>query len=279
MKTVLITGCSSGFGRGMVDEFLRRDWHVIATLRNAEQRQEILSAPLADYDHRLTILSLDVTNPAERQSVQTFIQEQGQLDCLVNNAGNCILGAAADLSETQIRQQLETNFFGAVLLTRSLLPYLHQAQGSIICLSSTFGYLGFPLTSAYCASKFALEGWAESLYHELKPHGIRVTVIQPGASKTNFGQNVEWAEQSTEPYRRQTKNFLAFKQRLSTNAQDNTAQVARVVANAAERKAPRFRIRIGQDAIATHWFKALTPEWLQLELLSRFFDQTFWQKT
>ena len=277
MKTVLITGCSSGFGRGMVDEFLRRGWSVIATMREAEMRQHILTDPLKLYDKKLSVLNLDVTNAAERQAVVEFVRTHGRLDCLVNNAGNCYLGAFEDLTDDQLRQQFETNFFGAAALTRSLLPHLRDSQGSVIFISSTFGFLGFPLTSAYCASKFAIEGLAESLYYELQPHSVRVAILEPGASRTNFGKNALWASSSVDAYNRQTQNFHRFKDQLSTTARDNTTRVAAVTCDIAEGKRSGLRVRIGRDAIATHWLQTLLPTPLRHHLLNRFFRRTFWR--
>lgn len=278
MKTVLITGCSSGFGRGMVDEFLRRGWSVIATMREAELRSHILADLRKQYDKQLSVLNLDVTNAAERQAVVEFVQTHGRLDCLVNNAGNCYLGAFEDLSTDQLRQQFETNFFGAATLTRSLLPHLRDSQGSVIFLSSAFGFLGFPLTSAYCASKFAIEGLAESLYYELQPHNVRITILEPGASRTNFGKNVIWANPSVDAYNRQTQNFHRFKDQLSTNARDNTALVAAVTCDISEGKRSGLRVRIGRDAIATYWLQTLLPTPLRHQLLNRLFRQTFWKR-
>ncbi|MGP1385174.1 MAG: SDR family oxidoreductase [Thainema sp.] len=277
MKTVLITGCSSGFGRGMVDEFLRRGWSVIATMREAEARSHIFADLLNQYDQQLVVLSLDVTDAAECQAVGEFVRTHGRLDCLVNNAGNCYLGAFEDLSDDQLRQQFETNFFGTATLTRSLLPYLRDSRGSVIFLSSTFGVLGFPLTSAYCASKFAIEGLAESLYYELQPHSVRIAILEPGASRTNFGKNAVWAESAVDAYSRQTQNFHRFKEKLSATATDNTARVAAVTADLAEGQRSGLRIRIGQDAIATHWLQSLLPAAIRHRLLNRFFHRTFWQ--
>lgn len=276
MKTVLITGCSSGFGRGMVDEFLRRGWFVIATLREAEVRLPIFADLLNQYGQQLTVLSLDVTNAAERQAVADFVQQQGRLDCLVNNAGNCHLGAFEDLSEDQLHQQFETNFFGAAALTRSLLPYLRASQGYLIFISSTFGFSGFPLTSAYCASKFAIEGLAESLYYELRPHGVQVAILEPGASKTNFGQNVIWATPTVDVYKRQTQNFHRFKAELSATATNNTPRVAAITADIAEGKRSGLRVRMGKETISTHWLHVLLPERLRHQLLNYFFHRTFW---
>ena len=178
-KTVLITGTSSGFGRQLAPRFLNAGWTVIATLRDASKRSDLFAADLAKSPGRLFVLSLDVARENERVAAAGFIDRQfeGKLDCLVNNAGFGLFGALEDLSEDQIRRQMEVNFFGLVLLSRSLLPHLRRARGRIINITSALGYLGMPLTSLYCASKFAVEGLSESLYYELKPHGVQVAIV------------------------------------------------------------------------------------------------------
>src|SRR5262245_19631363 len=193
-KTILITGCSSGFGRLVIPEFLREGWHVIATMRDAANRKGIFNEELNGYRDALSLLSLDVTNEAERAAAKNFIEEKfgGKLDCLVNNAGYGLFGAVEDLSEAQIREQMEVNFFGLVLLTQMLLPQLRKASGRIINLSSVLGFTGMPMSAMYCASKFAVEGFSEGLYHELKPHGVQVALVEPGAFRTNFAEKLTW---------------------------------------------------------------------------------------
>ncbi len=275
MKTVLITGCSSGFGRGMVDEFLQRGWHVVATMRNAAERHEILAHPLERYGSRLTVLSLDVTDAEERQAIAEFVRDRGSLDCLINNAGDRIFGALENLSESQLCYQMKVNFLGAAFLTRSLLPYLRATRGTVIFVSSTFGYVGFPLTSAYCASKFALEGLAESLYYELKPHGVHVGILEPGASKTNFGSGAKWGNQDLAVYQTQTYNYHRLKAQLSAKAADNTQRVAQTAADVAEGKSRALRVQVGRDAAIAHLLQRTMPAWVQHIVLGRLYHQLF----
>src|SRR5262249_35046019 len=137
MRTALVTGCSSGFGHELVQELLRRNWRVIATLRKAEARAELFRKEQETAGDRLVVLSLDVTDPLQRRSVlgQVTALTGGKLDCLINNAGYGLFGALEDLSEEQIRAQLETNVFGLLFMTRGFLPLLRAAQGKIIQLS------------------------------------------------------------------------------------------------------------------------------------------------
>ena len=309
MKTVLITGCSSGFGRRMINEFLERGWCVIATMRNADahqnhfaaqfslaegykredhktpsltQRKESTSAgapssqqTTQDEESRLILLSLDVTNPDHRNAVNRFVQAHGRLDALVNNAGYGLFGALEDLSEDQLRHQMEVNFFGAALLTRSLLPYLRQAQGAIIFISSTFGYLGFPLTSTYCASKFALEGLAESLYYELKPHRVRVALVEPGASRSNFGANIQWGNGNMSVYQAQTQSYHRIRAKLKANAHNLAPIVARWTADLADGRNRSFRTQVGRDGAIAHAVSRLIPEEVRHAVLTRMYQKMF----
>ncbi len=297
----------------MVDEFLKRGWRVIATLRNAETRKDIFAdyfSLLTGEPNPLVILSLDVTNPEEREQVTQWVHQHGRLDALVNNAGYGLFGALEDLSEDQLRHQMEVNCFGAALLTRSLLPYLRQSHGSVTFISSTFGYLGFPLTSAYCASKFALEGLAESLYYELQPYQVRVALIEPGASRSNFGVNVQWGEKGAgngeegagigeegaggetaegerqkdklgvegwnpEVYAVQRENYYRIRANLKANARNLAPVVARQVADVAEGRDRRFRIQVGRDGAIAHTITWLIPEGLRHVLFSRLYQKMF----
>jgi NAD(P)-dependent dehydrogenase (short-subunit alcohol dehydrogenase family) len=169
MKSVLITACSSGLGRGMVDEFLKRGWRVFCTMRDAQQRRCILAEALEEYPNQLIILDLEVTDITQRNAVMKAILESGSLDCLVNNAGFGLLGA------------LEVNFYAPVFLTRGLLPLVRQAKGNVIFISSVCGYIGLPLMSAYCSSKHGLEGFAEALYYDKD-----FILVKPGLSTILF---------------------------------------------------------------------------------------------
>jgi len=256
----------------MVDEFLKRGWYVIATLRNAEARKDTFQAYK---ESQLILLSLDVANFREQESVTQWVHQHGRLDALVNNAGYGLFGALEDLSEEQMRHQMEVNFFGAALLTRSLLPCLRQSQGSVTFISSTFGYLGFPLTSAYCASKFALEGLAESLHYELQPHKVRVALIEPGSSRSRFGTNILWGLGAHEAYETQTQNYHRLRTNLKANSKNMAPRVARYAADIAEGRNRRFRIQVGRDGAIAHTLTRLIPEGLRHALLTRLYRKMF----
>lgn len=259
----------------MVDEFLRRGWHVFASMRRAEERKDTLAEAIEKYPTRIDLLELDVTDPWERSAAAQAIGKHGRLDALVNNAGYGVFGALEDLSEEQLRRQFEVNFFGAALLTRTFLPLLREAKGAVVFVSSGFGETGFPLTSAYCASKFAMEGLAESLFYELKPHGVQVGLILPGANATGFGDRVNWGEGTSEAYRDQTAGYHELKAKISARSKDRTPKIARIAADYAEGRRSGLRTRVGMDAASGSWFKAFVPQWLAQRLSGFAFGRLF----
>lgn len=251
MRRVLVTGSSSGIGRLAVSELLRRGWAVLATMRRADERRDLFAEELAAHPGALEVLSLDVADPGERAAAVARVMETGALDCLINNAGYGLFGALEDLSEEQLRRQLEVNFFGAALLTRDLLPALRRSGGSVLLVSSVLGRAGFPLTGAYCASKFALEGLGEALYYELRPLGVRVGIVEPGGRRTRFGDNVEWAEGSSEVYREVTAGYRALLDKVRGRRGKRSAEaVVSALVRLAEARTVPLRTRVGGDAAA-----------------------------
>lgn len=282
-QTVLITGCSSGFGRLLVPEFLRQGWAVIASLRQAKARREIFKDELVDHAERMFLLSLDVTNEADRQAAFEHIEKhfEGRLDCLINNAGYGLFGAVEDLSEEQIRAQMEVNFFGLVALTRKLLPQIRRARGRIINFSSVLGYTAMPLTAMYCASKFAVEGFSESLYHELRPHGVQVALVEPGAFRTGFSENMVWGEHGFDEhsiYRVQTEGYRHYRQQRTSGAGTSPAPVINAVLRLASMERMPLRVRCGKDAKGVYAAKRVLPEALQTAIFSWVYKRIYSSK-
>jgi NAD(P)-dependent dehydrogenase (short-subunit alcohol dehydrogenase family) len=275
-KTVLITGCSSGIGLALTKALLHDGWRVIATTRNLAA-----STQLNELSHpSLTLMKCDVTNADERMIVKNYIQTHlnQQLDCLINNAGYGLLGPLEVLSEAQMREQFDINFFGLIAMTQCCLPALRQSKGRIINFSSVLGYLGFPLQSLYVASKFAVEGLSESLHYELASHGVQVTLIEPGAYNTSFGKNVILLDESNadSPYKNQSINLAKFRQTLQHRSSGSPKQLAdSVVAMLKKAKMP-LRKRMGNDAHMIYFAKRLLPnflyEWLIKKVCQRIFD-------
>lgn len=286
-KTVLITGCSSGFGKLLVQQFLERGHTVIATMRRADERRELFSAELEKHPQSLKIHELDVCSSEQRQAMVELIDRDygGRLDVLVNNAGFGVFGALEEIDEDSFRQQFEVNVFGLTFLTRALLPAIRQSQGSLVFLSSLMGFGGFPLSSAYCASKFAVSGLAESLYYELQPFNVQVILIEPGGHRTDFGKNIQWAskpasaaaeEQSAEaPYRKQTQNFQNLFQRLMSGTGTSPEPVARRIVYMVENRSKRLHVPLGTDAITQSWAIRFLPQSIRLWIFGREFRKLF----
>ncbi|MBB6343810.1 NAD(P)-dependent dehydrogenase (short-subunit alcohol dehydrogenase family) [Nonomuraea muscovyensis] len=186
-KVWFVTGSSRGLGRNFVEAALSRGDKVAATARNAASLDELVAA----YGEAVLPLELDVTDRAAVfESVQRAGQHFGRLDVVVNNAGYAQVGAIEELTEQQLRDQLETNVFGAVWVIQAALPRLReQGAGHVIQLSSAAGLMAFALSGAYSASKWALEALNESLAQEVAGFGIKVTVIEPGGFATRSGKN------------------------------------------------------------------------------------------
>ncbi|MBB6146819.1 NAD(P)-dependent dehydrogenase (short-subunit alcohol dehydrogenase family) [Silvibacterium bohemicum] len=184
MKSVLITGTSSGIGEATAQYFLKRGWRVFATARQPEK--------LGAWSHTEQVIPvpLDVTKPESvRSAIGDALRIAGRLDVLVNNAGVGLAGPLEAIPVEEIERHFQTNFFGSIRMIQEILPvFRRQRQGVIVNVSSVAGRFGVPFLSAYCAGKFALEGLSESLYYELLPFNIRIKLIEPGGIKTSFTQ-------------------------------------------------------------------------------------------
>ncbi|MBW4419556.1 MAG: SDR family oxidoreductase [Myxacorys californica WJT36-NPBG1] len=181
-KTVLITGASSGIGLATVLKFQQQGWNVIATMRSLEKAGKF--AALGN----VYCLGLDVTDQNSTETaVSEALEKVGDVDVLVNNAGYSLVGAFEACTPEQIQRQFETNVFGLMNVTRSLLPHFRDREsGTIINIASIGGKMTFPLYSLYHSTKWAVEGFSESLQYELEPFNIRVKLIEPGPIKTEF---------------------------------------------------------------------------------------------
>lgn len=195
-KIVLITGTSSGFGLATAVHLASKGHKVIATMRNLNKKDTLLEE-VKKNNCSVDILELDVTdNQSIHNACNKVAQDYGYIDVLINNAGYGIGGAFEDLTELEIRQQMETNFFGVQNVTRTFLPLIRsRKKGKIINISSVSGFSALPHFSAYNASKWALEGFSESLQYELKEFGIEVYLVEPGTYKTPiFYENARYAK-------------------------------------------------------------------------------------
>jgi NAD(P)-dependent dehydrogenase (short-subunit alcohol dehydrogenase family) len=220
----MITGASSGIGRKTAKLFQSKNWKVAATMRTPEKETEL--ARIAD----LELFRLDVTEPDSiRLAINNVIAKFGRIDAVVNNAGYGLFGAFEDATQAQIERQYATNVFGLMNVCREIIPYFRdQKRGVIVNVASIAGRVTFPASSLYNSTKWAVEGFSESLHYELAPHRIRVKIIEPGPIKTDFydrSQDVSKADGSGGAY----DEFVATAMR-NMNAAGEGAPDGRVVA-------------------------------------------------
>jgi len=240
MKTVLITGCSSGFGLATAQYFLDRDWNVIATRRTP--RADLL--PPSD---RLRVLALDVT---DADSIGRLVAAAGPVDVLVNNAGIGMLGALEGTTMATAREIFETNTLGTMAMVQAVLPQFRQRRaGVIVNVTSSVTLKSLPLLAVYTASKAAVNAFTESLALELEPFNVRVSLVLPGrAPETSFGDNAKSRIQIPEAYAELAQNvFAAWGQSSEVT---RSVDVAEAVWRAANDPSAPMRIAAGADAVA-----------------------------
>ena len=242
MKTVLITGCSSGYGLETARHFHNRGWSVIATMR--KPREDLL--PRSD---RMRVLTLDVTSPA---SIAAALEASGPIDALVNNAGIGVVGAFEATPMSHVRKVFDTNTFGVMAMTQAVIPQFRKRRsGVVVNVTSSVTLAPMPLAAAYTASKAAIEGFTGSLAHELQAFGVRAKLVEPGyAPTTRFAHNTDVRVEDLIPeayadFARPI--FAAFAQpALITTESD----VAAAVWLAANDESGRLRFPAGADAVA-----------------------------
>ncbi|MEX2247310.1 MAG: SDR family oxidoreductase [Dehalococcoidia bacterium] len=252
MAVVLITGCSSGFGKYAAVEFARRGDTVFASMRHTGK-----SGPLLDEAKAagvsVEVIALDVDEKASVEAaVASVLSKEGRIDVLVNNAGISTTGPVEDFDDDEVERIFETNVFGLIRTTRAVLPGMRaQGGGTIINVSSLGGQVSTPYLGVYCASKHAVEALSDAFHYELHPFGIRVVSIEPGGFETEIQNNSGPARRFNEhsPYVAQQ---LRFNESLTRLPGSGTIGDARVVANAivdaAKADEPKRRYLVGADA-------------------------------
>jgi NAD(P)-dependent dehydrogenase (short-subunit alcohol dehydrogenase family) len=263
MPTVLITGTSTGFGRVTTEVLAARGWRVFAAMRDLKRKDPLERALIdAGLSDRVTFVQLDVTDTASIEAaVATVLSKTGDtLDAVVHNAGIAVAGVLEDLPDLDIRRVMETNFFGVLRLTRALLPIFRaQRRGRIVLLSSQAALAGQPGNSMYCASKWALEGWAESLAYEVDPFGIDVVLIEPGPYRTEIWNNTKWVVPANSAYLSWLKLLRHAADRHQAKTSRDPKEVALVVAKALEARRPRFRYQVGPFAKLDYFLRGKMP--------------------
>lgn len=242
MKTVLVTGCSSGYGLATADFFHAQGWNVIATMRTP--REDLLPR-----SPRMHVVALDVTKP---ESFSAALEASGPIDVLVNNAGVGLFGAFEVTPMTTVRDVFEANTFGVMAMTQAVLPQFRARQsGVIVNVTSSSTLAPFPLVAAYTASKMATEGFTGSLALELEAFNIRVKLVQPGyAPSTRFTENGQARMQGLipEPYQPFAQACFATLSQLS--AVTHESDVAEAVWRSVHDESGTLRFPAGADAVA-----------------------------
>jgi NAD(P)-dependent dehydrogenase (short-subunit alcohol dehydrogenase family) len=245
-----ITGANKGMGAAIAKEALNRGYKVVATARNPESAGEVLgSSP------NLLIVTLDITNDEQVQSaVNAALVRFGRIDVLVNNAGYALLGFFEEMSEKLIRQQLETNVFGTMKVTRAVLPFMRkQRSGLVIVLSSASGIRAVGGSSIYSASKFALEGWTEGMSADIKPFGIRCLLVEPGPFRTdfaNFDTSLTFSDLEIDDYKQRREATYSSFASLNQTQPGDPAKLAKAVMTAVDAPNPPLRLLAGRAAVA-----------------------------
>jgi short-subunit dehydrogenase len=249
-RVALLTGCSSGIGYETAVMLARNGFHIYATMRNTK-KSDSLRELIRKEKLSLNILELDVNDDASiENTINRINSDAKRIDVLINNAGYGLIGFFEDLTLDEIRSQFETNFFGILNITKKIIPIMRlQKSGTIINISSGAGQVGFPGISAYVSTKFAIEGFSESLMYELFPFGIKVVIIEPGVSKTNFFRNCIVSKQSmkkSSPYSRSLDKIYRNIELMQEHA-TYPIDVAKVILQVLGDIQPRQRYIVGND--------------------------------
>jgi NAD(P)-dependent dehydrogenase (short-subunit alcohol dehydrogenase family) len=267
LKTVLITGGTDGLGKATAVLLAEQGYRVIATGRNGERRAQ-LEALAREKKLPLTTVEMDVREDASvERGLEKVRAESGPMDVLINNAGVGYYAVMEEIRMEDLRQQFETNFFGAVRLIQRVLPEMRaQKRGCIVNVSSIAGKYAFPLFGPYSASKFALEAMSDALRMEVRPFGINVVLIEPGYIPTGFqgtaremsSEYVKNVEHSA--YAQLYKNYGKSYRKSTATAKDTPEDCARVILRAVRTKRPRARYTVTQRAMALSFAKRFLPD-------------------
>jgi NAD(P)-dependent dehydrogenase (short-subunit alcohol dehydrogenase family) len=248
-KVILVTGAGRGMGVDIARAALDAGHQVVATARNAQKVTEALGEHEA-----LLAVALDVTDPASVQTaVDAAVDRFGRIDVLINNAGNFYAGFFEEITSEDFRAQVETNLFGPLNVTRAVLPVLRaQRSGVVVTISSTAGLIGQEFCTAYAASKFALEGFMESLAPEVAPYGISTMVVEPGFFRTDLltPESTSYAESSIADYSERTEQTVTAWNGMNGQQGGDPAKLARALIGLATAEQPPERWVAGADAVA-----------------------------
>jgi NAD(P)-dependent dehydrogenase (short-subunit alcohol dehydrogenase family) len=255
-KVWFITGAARGMGVDIVEAALAAGHSVVATARDAARIAEVFGE-----QENLLPVTLDITDEnAAQAAVEAAVARFGRIDVLINNAGLFYAGFFEEISPAQLRHQMEVNFFGPLNVTRAILPVMReQRSGQVVTFSSTAGLVGQEFVAAYCASKFALEGWMESIRYDLAPYGITTTIVEPGFFRTELlveGASTLWPELSIPDYAERTAATIEGWKGMNGKQSGDPAKLAAALIAVIDRDEPPLRWLAGADAVQTAEQKA-----------------------
>jgi NAD(P)-dependent dehydrogenase (short-subunit alcohol dehydrogenase family) len=245
-KVWLITGASRGLGRAFTEEILKAGDRVVAAARNPEQLAEVARK----FGGSVRPVSLDVTNEAQaKHAVDAAIETFGGLDVLVNNAGYANVSPVEDTSLADFRAQIETNLFGVIIMTKTVLPYFRErATGHVIQIASIGGRVGPTGRAAYAAAKFGVEGFSESLSKEVGPLGIKITIVEPGGFRTDFAGSSTELRVGRPEYDATVGATVRFQRDYDGKQPGDPVKAAAALLHIASLPNPPLRLLLGSDA-------------------------------
>lgn len=262
MQTILVTGATSGIGLIIANQLHQKGHKVYGTSRTPEKFRDTVPFEL---------LELDIASEGSIQNcIGAFLSKADTIDVLINNAGTGICGSAEETSMGQAYKQLEINFWGAVKMTRAILPVMRQQRfGKIITIGSLAGLVGVPFQSYYSASKHALEGFFKSLRIEVRPFNIKISMIEPGFFKSNLHHSFEYAKPAIQDYDQLRKNALSV---LTGSIEKaiTPEPVARTVLMIVNSKNPGFGYRVGQNSLIAPFVQFLFFRLFELAISIKF---------
>jgi NAD(P)-dependent dehydrogenase (short-subunit alcohol dehydrogenase family) len=246
-KVWLVTGTSSGFGRAIVEEAVARGERVVATARDPRSLHDLVArAP-----DRIHPVRLDVTKPEEiKSAVASALERFGTIDVLVNNAGYSVVGAVEETSDEELRAVLEPMFFGAVAMTRAVLPLMRERRsGTIVQITSVGGVTTVPGFGAYCAAKHALEALSEAMAAEVAPFGMHVVIVEPGAFRTRLFGPAFRVMPAMDAYQSTVGTMRSWVEEQEGSQAGDPAKAAKAIVDAVAAGAPSLRLPLGADAV------------------------------